>query len=347
MSVVVVLGAGATKACGGPLTADILHGALTSPGAISTPESADLAGQFLADTFGLRSDLLADRTRYPGLPLVLSLLDTALVRRDAFGPAWPEARVRAVRAAIEDTIYGLVESETEHAADLHGRLFRTLDLAAVISLNYDLLADHALTITGEPPVFPDYGCDVGTPAYGNAAKGVPLYKLHGSLNWLYCSACHYLALAATGTGPNPDGLLAVNAERRCPGKRGASACGTALGRVLITPSHMKDYRNPHIASVWMKAEQALRQAEKVVFIGYSLPWDDVEVIYLLRRALLRKSFSATSEITVVEYAREGPDTPIEEHDAGRRFRAVFGEVDWQPLGFEDWLGTLEQGGADG
>jgi len=57
-----------------------------------------------------------------------------------------------------------------------------------------------------------------------------------------------------------------------------ATCSTELRRLLIAPTHLKDYRNPHLSVVWYEAQRMLRQAAKVVFIGYSLPNDDVEVI---------------------------------------------------------------------
>jgi hypothetical protein len=104
---------------------------------------------------------------------------------------------------------------------------------------------------------------------------------------------------------------------------------------MITPTHLKDYRNPHIASLWYRAERELQDCTRVIFIGYSLPWDDVDVIYLLKRGLLRKN-GASPAITVVEHSAR--KVPIDEHDSGRRYRAVFGRnIDWQPIGFEKWL----------
>jgi hypothetical protein len=37
--------------------------------------------------------------------------------------------------------------------------------------------------------------------------------------------------------------------------------------------------------VWYKAEESLRSASAAVFVGYSIPVDDVEVIYLFKRGL--------------------------------------------------------------
>ena len=118
---------------------------------------------------------------------------------------------------------------------------------------------------------------------------------------------------------------------RCPD------CRSAFRAVMITPTSLKDYRNPHIASLWYQAERALRDADRVVFVGYSLPWDDIDVIYLLKRGIAK---AKGRMISVVEHSSTGP-VPILDHEAGRRYQAVFGhDLDWQPVGFEKWARSL-------
>jgi hypothetical protein len=115
-------------------------------------------------------------------------------------------------------------------------------------------------------------------------------------------------------------------------------CQTFRRPVLIAPTHRKDYRNPHIAQVWYQAEQSLRLAEKAIFIGYSLPDDDVEVIYLLKRSL---GHLQPSSFTVVEYAASQP--AINEHPVGSRYRTLFdNEVNWRTEGFAAYVDSLRQ-----
>src|SRR5262249_52517049 len=134
--------------------------------------------------------------------------------------------------------------------------------------------------------FPDYRCHISTDFYRNEpARFGTLLKLHGSLNWLYCRTCLRLELGESAarryakivgqlvdqddlkTSFTPDGHL-------CP------TCDEKMCPLLIAPTHLKDYRNPHLAQVWYEAESVLREATRVIFIGYSLPDDDVEVVYL-------------------------------------------------------------------
>jgi hypothetical protein len=71
----------------------------------------------------------------------------------------------------------------------------------------------------------------------------------------------------------------------------------------------------------------------VVFVGYSLPDDDVEVVYLLKRSLARPN---PPQITVVEYDKNNPNLPVTKHAAGRRYRTLFGDqIDWHACGLDD------------
>ena len=103
--------------------------------------------------------------------------------------------------------------------------------------------------------------------------------------------------------------------------------------LLIAPTHLKDYRNPHLAQVWYEAERVLREADRAIFIGYSLPDDDVEVVYLLKRSLAHLT---PDRITVVEYDLAMPS--LANHAVGRRYRTLFGDgIDWRPEGLDGWL----------
>jgi hypothetical protein len=115
--------------------------------------------------------------------------------------------------------------------------------------------------------------------------------------------------------------------------------------ILITPTYVKHYENPHVERVWAEAEHAMIEADRAVIIGYSLPTDDVEVAMLLKRGL---DHIPRDRITVVEYVDGDIDkptdrrVPLEQHPTGRRFRALFGaSLDWHTTGLEGWLGEQE------
>ncbi|HEV8581724.1 MAG TPA: hypothetical protein VGX68_21865 [Thermoanaerobaculia bacterium] len=351
---VIFLGAGATKSCGGPMTNEILPQVVGGPAGAPAPVP-DTAGRlphlqaFLQQLFHVSPG--DGKESYPGLPLLMSLLDTALERRQPLHPAWDANAISEIRQAVELGIFdaleeALLKAPTNNHYELLWKFFPAPAEPCIISTNYDLIIDTAMMFTSEQRLpdgaLPNYHCAISTPFYKNEKVHYgTLLKLHGSLNWLHCRTCHRLEIGASESrrflkvlgrlvGPpleqtyTPDGSL-------CP------VCQTKLRPLLVAPTHLKDYRNPHLAQVWYEAEHVLRKSNRAVFIGYSLPEDDVEVIYLLKRSL---AHLAPSQITVVEYDPTVP--PSGTHPVGRRYRTLFGDgIDWHPEGMDSWLATVE------
>lgn len=348
------LGAGATSSCGGPLTSEILPNMLqrkpsAEPAAPDPTGRVDLVEEFLTAQFHVTG--ASPRAQYPSLPLLMSLIDTALDRRQALHRQWQPPRISDLREAVEFAIFDQLEERLRKAPtnnhwELFNRLYTGADEPRVISTNYDVIADTAMMWLGQERVpdggrFPDYRCQISSDFYRNESQrfGV-LLKLHGSLNWLYCRTCGRLEIGASESrrylkvlgrmigrpslesAYSPDGAP-------CP------VCQTKLRPLLIAPTHLKNYRNPHIAQVWYEAEQLLRDASRVIFIGYSLPDDDVEVVYLLKRSLAHLQ---DSQITVIEYDDKNPMIELANHPVGRRYRTLFGDgINWYAGGLDGWL----------
>jgi len=354
LGTVIFLGAGATKSCDGPLTSEILPNMLNrkvsaAPGAPDPTGRVPLIETFLNTQFHVTA---TSRTEdYPGLPLLMSLLDTALDRRQGLHAAWETARVSELREAIEFAIFDqleerLMKAPTNNHWQLFDRCYPGMDEPRVISTNYDVIADTAIMALGQDRIpdggrFPDYRCQISSDFYRSETKRFgTLLKLHGSLNWLFCRTCGRLEIGASESrrylrvlgkmlgrpslesAYSPDGAP-------CP------VCQTKLRPLLIAPTHLKNYRNPHIAQVWYEAEQVLREADRVIFIGYSLPDDDVEVVYLLKRSL---AHLIGPQITVIEFDKKNPHVLIEDHPVGRRYRTLFGDgINWHAGGLDAWL----------
>lgn len=353
---VVILGAGATKACGGPLTNEILPRAFRFEDVIQREDFFPILRDFLIENFHLPKHQ-ADREdgHYPALPLLISLLDIAIDRKHNFGRNWSVDRLGEVRNALEYVIFALLEHDLRrlqrnYYLELIGKLFLDHDIEPVIiSLNYDIIADNSLMALSERYgngfAFPDYGCDVATETYRERPKRYgKLYKPHGSLNWLYCPGCNRLDVGLSKSGLRMVKVLndlyqqesSLEQRYTCHGSP-CLDCGTFVRPVMITPTHLKDYRNPHISQVWYRAERALRQADHAVIVGYSLPEDDVDVIYLLKRGL---AHLAPPQITVVEYDEDPPLTS-REHPTGLRYCTIFGDaINWYTSGLEGYLETL-------
>ena len=142
-----------------------------------------------------------------------------------------------------------------------------------------------------------------------------------------------------------------NARRAPRWATGGRAAQKGWEPILVTPTHLKDLRNYHLAQLWRKAEQALRQAKKITFIGYSMPGDDMHIKYLFKRAL-RTRKDAPPKIVVVDWIdpaerrrlkrkKEKPAVQL----AYERFFGAKG-VRFYDIGFEAWANRYLRFRAD-
>jgi hypothetical protein len=358
---VVIFGAGATKACGGPLTSEILPEVLARAEDLERGDYLGRVERFLVDNFSLPPPAMRQADHFPPLPLVLSLVDMAIDRGDSFGPNWEPGELRRVRKGLEYAVFALLEDRLRRIKQHYSRFLRALYAAGpesvtLISLNYDIIADNALPRVAEQRnlfALPDYRCDIATKTYQQVKKFGTLLKLHGSLNWLYCPNCYRLDLGVAQSGRRTVKVLdqlyvpRFGLERQYTEGSPCLECGTWVLPVLITPTHLKDYRNSHIARVWYEAARALRAAQRAIFVGYSLPDDDVEVIYLLKRGLSKLAKDDPRGITVVEYVPDGNRIGLAEHPVGRRYRALLGDqIEWRTEGFAAWIDEAATSGFE-
>ncbi|MGZ8842690.1 MAG: hypothetical protein ACXW18_03450, partial [Pyrinomonadaceae bacterium] len=310
---VVILGAGATKACGGPLTDEILPAALNGEmtGDAQENEVQDreqllgFSRQFLAECFHVPiNKVRVEKKDCPSLPMVLSMLRRSLDLKKPIGQ-WESQRLVKARRAVEYSVFAVIEAalrDIPAGRDFHTQMLEPLYQRgiepAVVSLNYDVIVDNVMfTMSerhrgGRPP---NYSVRFDTEQYLNFSQAGMfgrLLKIHGSLNWLYCEVCKRLDLFVSKgmrtakaldvlyhTVPFDDAYSCRGTPCRNP------TCDGFISPILITPTYVKDYENKHIEKTWAAAEEAMKEADRAVIIGYSLPTDDVEVAMLLQRGL--------------------------------------------------------------
>ena len=347
MITALIIGAGATKDVGGPLTNEILFQAYQERSEFRRQEPMDLLLAFISAVFSEAAEPKRAGD-LPALPLLLSLLDTAIDRKQPLANNWASDSLVEVREALEYAVFELLDqklgtAETTSYWDLLNLAYPEVDLEPlVISLNYDIVLDRTMfylarTRRGDDAM-PSYVCDVKTPTYQNCAQRYGrLFKLHGSLNWIYCPGCHRLDIGFSKREQNTSAVagraFGDPLDDRYMKRSKCQECQCGLRPILITPSYRKDYRNPHVTHVWYEAERALRDVDRVIFVGYSLPNDDVEVIYLLKRGL---SNVDPEKITVVE--KDKRRRRLHTHPVGQRYRSLFGrKVDWRTEGLSQWL----------
>ncbi len=177
------------------------------------------------------------------------------------------------------------------------------------------------------------GPDVEPAGAGPADQRVPLLKLHGSFNWLESGVTGDLYYG--GLTKSVRFLFEAADDVDVPDLHAGRHAWMSLPKaelrpVMITPTHMKDLRDPHVARVWRAAESVLWRADSVAFIGYSLPGDDIHVKYLFKRALSTRPDGSRPRIVVVN-----PDAAAVEN-----YERFFGRIDDHHADFEEFAAGL-------
>lgn len=147
-------------------------------------------------------------------------------------------------------------------------------IKTVISTNYDLIFDQAAEDIG---MLLDYG--VGKrPVYKNPNQ-VTLLKLHGSVNWLACSECGCIAVWRDSY-PTQTLWSSEQVYESC------SQCKSQKWEdTLVTPSRRRPQDPGYLRYLWDMVKDALTYASCVIFIGYSLPDEDTDIINLLGQGI--------------------------------------------------------------
>ena len=345
---VFVFGAGASKGAGIPLANEILP-KIVFQYSDSLGKHASVVKDFLRNTGWRYQD---KRDQLPTFEEVLSFLDLAIVRGEVFSRSFQKPQFEETRECL---IYCLeavlqIEKNKHHTGSSEYKdlvsLFvpRELPYATFITLNYDTLLDESLigarSVEGhDEHVGADY-CLMTTTGrftlnsdednldhlrlydFAHSRSPVKLLKLHGSISWGFCPRCRMMVGPYKGAASQKLG----GAQEKCPDH------GIHLQTLIIPPSWGKDYRVHSIQSVWERARIKLLEAERVVFIGYSLPEADQEVRYLLKTGLYRED-EPPPFIYVVD--QEGRS------EAEKRYQRFFGELEYQPIAFRGYLSHLK------
>ena len=115
--------------------------------------------------------------------------------------------------------------------------------------------------------------------------GIPILKLHGSLNWY---SCH------TSARPSVQALLRPTRKLRITLRTKVSSELSYVGGhrkmygfpiVLPPVVHKAGILHESLKPVWRDAEMALRNARRVIVFGYSCPGPDVESANLISRTI--------------------------------------------------------------
>lgn len=328
MKTVIFLGAGASGGDGAPLQSEIFNkyfGRRGGTGDLLKCDEEKLLKEYFHEMFGLDSDDLNSNTAFPTFEEAMGVLDLAIIRDETF-KGFNIDQIRLLRHSLVRLMILVIKEELGgKPKTYHSQLVQNLNDGGKIketifvSTNYDILIDNALErLQGFAP---DYGIDFINRTNRNCSGPgrVELYKLHGSLNWLYCQTCNTIKLT----------LFQKAATRFIL----CDKCNSEFSTLIVPPTYFKNLANAYLGMVWIKAEAALREAQHLIFCGYSFPDADMHIKYLIKRIQNnRGNREHDLSITVINNHHE--KTSESKKDEKNRFERFLKKVNYTDVCFE-------------
>lgn len=311
-----------------------------------------------------------DLDEFPSFEEVLGILDLAYLRkefiktrRDSYATYYTK-RIEKIRTALKYLISFVIYKELEeskrinHDTLVEKILYTQIDKngqteiienqkkVVIISLNYDILIDNAFL---KKKVFPNYHVDFDLFFDPQREQGAgnhnlndtihSLFKIHGSLNWLYCPACHTTYYTAGVKG----GLRILMESSKYP----CEVCKSKhLEPVIIPPTFYKDLSRPFLQNMYLTLDKKLRDAENIYFCGYSFPDADIHLKYLFKRAEIYHTSNKIQNIFICnkptppktedcpQFSKENKKTSNPNKAETLRYQRFFRHSKIHPLGID-------------
>lgn len=201
-----------------------------------------------------------------------------------WNPTTDSLNLKYLRNWIQTYLYLALVGPTKASPTLSAFIesLRTGD--SIVTFNYDLIVESALFRRGQWSPTDGYGipfantptCERGV----HASTAIPLYKLHGSLNWRGREDIFDLPLELRLSYDDGEEIFPGYGKKSSP--RAHEPYQGGLECAWIMPSFMKRFEQiPELLTVWREAFSAIRETSEVVAIGYSLPPEDSAASLLL------------------------------------------------------------------
>lgn len=340
---VYVLGAGFSAAARIPMQADVLEGLLdrisySFSGIVSSEGEREFQQNLQTDIQQIR-EFIESCFPTPNQPLedIFTLLDQTIQSKGHFGgygyldllnirESWFKLICGFFHAHLAGHLASgesLYQRFAGHLLECRMKDGQKSDPISVISLNWDSLLEEAFfallrKVGGIGKADVDHCVYTSPlddsphiPSPKQKAAGIynlKVLKLHGSISWLRCPNSNHL-YTALGSGKDPYELYLRDRPSPFIAERFPDSSDNEnpplLEPYIISPTYAKVFDQPHIQTTWHNAYVELREASRIVFVGYSLPEADYHFRTLLRRAIRRET-----EIEVILYTDDKP--PSEE-----------------------------------
>jgi NAD-dependent SIR2 family protein deacetylase len=346
--VVFVFGAGASHPDGVPLQKDILPMILSEQQEeIQDSKIGRAVIEFINDNFKYDN-----KTRqFPQLEAVFGFLDYFIQQNESLNSKYTHNEIVEIKEYLIKLIHYIVNLSTHKSSKYYHLFWNAVDKfnknISILTLNYDTLLEQAFDFLFKKSGYIDYCIHLMNydklkelkafnfwinprepVSVSNNEDPLPIkiIKLHGSLNWKYCNCCNQTLLTPWDRTIDlqrgkflgykyPDN---EKYEYVCP------LDGTEFQTLIMPPSYLKSLNQPVLSQLFSEASREIRDAQKIVFVGYSLSDADVHI-----KALFRKQLRKNTEIIVVNSKKAA----ILEN----KYKAIASKIRFINLTFEEFV----------
>jgi len=304
---IIFLGAGASKADGAPLQAELFKSYVHSLIGQTNLDPQNRCQKnkqniltYFKNFFGIDLETAMNNNQiedlsFPTFEEALGILDLAISKNEQYRSY--TSNLQSIRTSLIFSMAAAIQHQldftNQNKHEYHRKLIRQLEKPllnkniVLVSTNYDLLADNAILHIGA-------NCDYGF-EYSNfdSQNSIRLLKIHGSLNWLFCPVCKHIQV-------NNAQKAMIDATLR-PNDSRCRFCQSIQSSIIIPPTYYKDMSNPYLQKVYELTEQELLSAKEIIFCGYSFPDADMHIKYLLKRAEQNSNRSTPLEIKIINH----------------------------------------------
>jgi NAD-dependent SIR2 family protein deacetylase len=259
---------------------------------------------YFSELFGIDTSAADPGTlHFPTFEEAFGVLDLAVRRRETLkhfdleNISRNSNRIGFMRQYLVLLMAAVLTEAGKNTIGLYNNLINNLQRSNLladtmfITTNYDTLIDNALNSMAG--YWPDYGLDFAGQSAVPTGTAIKLYKVHGSLNWLYCPSCNIIRLTRQDAG--------VISLLTSPHKSDCEICESIMLPIIVPPTFFKEMSNVFLSIVWNRAEQSLREVEKIIFCGYSFADADMHVKYLIKRIQTNRSRPEDLRIEIINF----------------------------------------------